>query len=176
MKNFGKIRKINQKTYNIMATILQKINVNINEAIMYQGNKAITLATKILHKTENTQLEINQNARNKLLEKTRKKARNIFFIKDNVNIEISNSFYPKITKKKTNENLVDYLQIKKGNFLILSPKFISSYIMNDLKLSRDKQIYGFENNFKSIVSRFCKKFLLIFKNNIIGIKIVFSGK
>jgi len=103
--------------------------------------------------------------------------KNFFFINKKLNLEISNSFFPNFNiTEKNDRRSINYSILKKNKFLILSPKFFSLFIMNEIKLTRDKQIYNFSENFKNIVSRFCKKFLIIFKNNILGIKIVFSGK
>jgi len=91
-------------------------------------------------------------------------------------MEIINVFFPKLVEKNNDKHTVNYSEIKKENFLILSPKFICSFIMNELRLTREKQIYSFSDNFKSIATRFCKKFLTIFRQNILGIKISFTGK
>ena len=177
MKNFSKILFLNNKAYNIVQDLLRATNFYVNQYALTQASKGQTLTTKILHKVENTQIELNQTKKNRILRETMTKMKEFFFINKKLNLEISNSFFPNFSiPEKNDRSNINYSILKKNKFLILSPKFFSLFIMNEIRLTRDKQIYNFSENFKNIVSRFCKKFLIIFKNNILGIKIVFSGK
>ena len=119
MKNFSKISILNEKMYVVMQNMLQAANFHVNEYRMIQTNKGKMLTTKILHKTENTRIELNQNRKNRLLQETNKKIQAIFDTNEKLDIEVANSFFPKFeisqdaAKQKNNFDSVNYTMLKK---------------------------------------------------------------
>lgn len=156
----------------------------LNEPFVVQENKKLTFNAKIINKSDNymrmknnSEYDIHQNVINQILEITSQKLEKFMFINKKFNIEFSNVFFQEPQKLDNNQiNQRNYNFLRKNHFLILSPKFLTQFIMTDLKQAPEKQYFKFNENLKNNISRFCKQLLNIFKTNILGIKIMFSGK
>jgi hypothetical protein len=70
----------------------------------------------------------------------------------------------------------NYTKITNKHFLALAPKIITNYVTNQLNKKGNLKRLSFATNLNLGIILFSRQLLKRFQNNIIGLKIVCSGK
>jgi len=126
----------------------------------------LSIATKLIH----TKIVLNRYSSRNInnLKKTQHFLNTAFFTNSTHRIELANLFLQNAKKKRPS--------LSKNHFLLLSPTFFTQFIINELKQSKKTQTLNLTRNLQTGILKLVTRFLLLFKRNILGIKIIFSGK
>lgn len=75
-----------------------------------------------------------------------------------------------------NKNQKSLSEVTDNHFTLLNPKLISRYLTNQLNRMTALKRSSFRSNLNNGILKFSYQILNRFKNNIVGLKIICSGK
>lgn len=155
--------------------LLSKINYFANNLYITRDSKKSHISSKILQKQniyKNTKLyQLQTGARAQALLATTVANRQLSFVNKDINYQ----FWDLMIKKTQNKKLNMLGKENNVNFSLLSPKLISSYICSLLNKNTKTNVLN-TSNLNIGIPMFLTRLLVPFKNTLLGVKIICSGK
>lgn len=151
--------------------ILLKFNFFTNNTIITKNSKNYQFFSKIIHENNaytNLLIESQLLVRSHFLKNQKKYLSNLF-LKETV-------ILPDITDLLFNKNKVAFFNFIKKKFLLFSPRIITYFTIKQLKKTNKFKSKNFSKSLQLGLLKLTRRFLVLFKNNLIGIKIICSGK
>lgn len=171
--NYNNINAVTYKSYiisEIIKKILMQINFFTNNLSIVKDSKNYRIFSRVIHQNNiyNNLEEYTTQARNHYKIKQNGVLNKLYLNKKNILCEF-NDFILKKTK-------LNFLNFTQNKFLILSPKIITLFVLRQLKETPKLKTKSFNRNFQNGLVRVANTLLFLFKNNIIGLKIICAGK
>jgi len=147
-----------------------QINFFTNNLSIVKDSKNYRIFSRVIHQNNiyNSLEEYTTQARNHYKIKQNGVLNKLYLNKKNILCEF-NDFILKKTK-------LNFLNFTQNKFLILSPKIITLFVLRQLKETPKLKTKSFNRNFQNGLVRVANTLLFLFKNNIIGLKIICAGK
>jgi len=169
-KNYTNYTIHNNKFFNIITTVLNKLGFFVNETTIIRDCKKLRFYSNIIN---------NKNIYNLL------RLNNTFFINKNYQLPVSfqnqyvwllhRSFLSK-HNFLINLSIYNTIKIARAKFMIVSPNLINNYINYQLQKPKQFKSKLWQKSYYLALVEITRFFLARFKHNIIGIKIICSGK
>jgi len=161
---------LNQQTEKTTSIIQSKFNTFSNYTNILKNSKKTQVYTKILQKQEylKNSIDYQNNDRSTAL-KYEEAGLNFLFLNTlKTRYLMSDLFF--------NKNQNSLSEIADKHFIFLNPKLLSKYITNQLNRMSDLKRSSFRSNLNNGILKFSYQLLRRFQKNIIGLKIICSGK
>ena len=155
----------------ITTNIIQsKFNTLSNYINIMKSSKTTRIHTKLLQKQEYLKNFTDyQNNDRSLAQKSEENGLSSLFLNNSkTKYLMSDLFF--------NKNQNSLSEVTDKHFTLLSPKLISKYITNQLNRMTPLKRLTFRTNLNNGILKFSYQILNRFKNNIVGLKIICSGK
>ena len=170
LKSYSKICISNQQLEHTTNFLFLKFHLFLNNTLITKNSKNFQIYTKALQKKDIIQVssDFKNNERTELLKSEKQSFKKLFLSNKNTRYTFSDMFFDKREK--------NYTKITNKHFLALAPKIITNYVTNQLNKKGNLKRLSFATNLNLGIILFSRQLLKRFQNNIIGLKIVCSGK
>ena len=170
LKNYSKVNYNNQQIEHTTSIIFSNFHVFPNRVTTIKNSKNYQVHSKLFQKKDiikNT-LDFQSSDRTQLLRSNKTLFKSLILDKRSVKYNLSDFFF-NLRKESFNK-------ITRKRFIMLAPKIITAYVINQLNKNGILKRSSFKNNLNVGILAFSYQLLTRLQNNILGIKIVCSGK
>jgi hypothetical protein len=170
LKSYSRICINNQQLERTTDLLFLNFHLFSNNTIIAKNSKNFQIYTKALQKKDiiQTPLDFKNSERVELLKNEKQSLKKLFLGSKNAQYVFSDIFF--------NKHVKNYTKIANEQFLVLAPKIITNYITNQLNKKGILKRSSFATNLNLGIILFCRQLLKRIQNNIVGLKIVCSGK
>jgi len=170
LNDYSKIHMKSQQTEKTTDIIQSKFNLFSNYTNITNSSKTTQIHTKFLQKQEYLKnfTDYQNNDRSLAIKFEELGLSALFLNTSKTKHLMSDLFF--------NKNQKSLSEVTDNHFTLLNPKLISRYLTNQLNRMTALKRSSFRSNLNNGILKFSYQILNRFKNNIVGLKIICSGK